>query len=403
MEQSIFLRLTIVIASSVLAMAGGCTKQAKRSESGGKTQVEDPSEKPSTSSNPCLRIKLQDDEDDKEDDDEDEPDDEEGKDEDADQDADTEKEDEDGIGASTSSSDCEDPEPSTPTPSGEKIGGGYNVGPGIPGCEEKNEAWIAVKSGGPGQCGGKLVNWCCSASEIASRFPNVAAKLTPKIDDIVSGGLKLYHCSEDAGKTTFHFAASKDGGGVQYKTLYVSSTNSKEGDTKGESCAVVTMEDMGFTKSTTDDAGTVTTTESIPKSIGELLDTSKAALLDFLKAEEYKAWTHDAAVRATTPPHGDTKIFFNAKLKASMDADKIEHDVGSIVVKEIYKANGTVIDGYAIMAKHKAGEGKDTWFFYEALGEPDFKDVKAYAVGGPAMCVDCHKSGKDFIKATLPP
>lgn len=399
MEHSIYSRLTTLIASTVLVFAGGCTKQEKRSESGGETQVETPSEKKVTPVNPCLRIKLQADDEEEEDPDADEDHEhEEGEEEDHGH------EDEDGIGNSSSASGCDDPEPepSTPTPSSDKLGAGYNVGPGIPGCEEKNQAWIAVKSGGPGQCGGTLVKWCCSAAEIASRFPGVAAKLSPKIESIVSSGLKLYHCSEDAGKTTFHFASSKDGAGVQYKTLYVSGVNSKEGDTKGDSCAVVTMDDMGF-KKTTDDGGTTTTTSDIPKAIGELLDTSKTALLDFLKAKEYGAWTGDAVVRATAGPHGKVKIFFNSKLKDSMAADKVEQDVGSIAVKEIYKADGTTLDGYSIMAKHKAGVEKDTWFFYEILGSPDFKTEKAYAVGGPSVCTDCHKSGKDFIKATLPP
>jgi hypothetical protein len=306
---------------------------------------------------------------------------------------------EDGIGSTSSSSGCDDddgdtPAPTTPSPGG--LSGNWNPGPGKDGCEEKSQAWIAVKNGGPGECGAALVKWCCSAAEIANRFPTVAAKLTPKIDDIVSSGLKLYHCSEDGGKTTFHFASGK-GGGVQYKTLYVSATNSKDGDTKGDSCPEVTMDDMGFTAGGSDPG---TTTTEIPKSIGELDDTSKTALLDFLKAGEYKPWTGDANVRDTAEPHGKVKIFFNPKLKNGLDADKTEQDVGSIAVKEIYKDDGSTLDGYSIMAKHKAGEGKDTWFFYEVLGgAPDFKDVKAYAVGGPSLCADCHKSGKDFIKS----
>lgn len=401
MQRPLYVRFGILFASVFLAFSGACTKQEARKDNGGGEQPDEPSDQP-TDISPCLRMKLvQDDEEEGDEEASEEGDEEKKDDEEKEKDGD-DPEDEDGIGSTSSSSGCddepEDPTPPSPSPGG--LSGSWNPGPGLDGCEEKNQAWIAVKNGGPAECGANLVKWCCSAAEIANRFPGVASKLTPKIDDIVSGGLKLYHCSEDGGKTTFHFASGK-GGSIQYKTLYVSSTNSKEGDTKGDDCPAVTMEDMGFTKSGTNDGGT---TADIPKTIGELDDTSKSGLLDFLKAGEYKAWTGDTAVRSNAGPHGKVKIFFNTKLKNGLAADKTEQDVGSIAVKEIYKADGTTLDGYSIMAKHKAGDSKDTWFFYEVLGgSPDFKDQKAYAVGGPALCADCHKSGKDYIKSKPQP
>jgi len=378
MEKATILRINILVASILLAALASCTKTEKRENNAG-NEAEVPSDGPSD--DPCLRMKLVEDDEDSED--------EEAIDE------------ENSVGSTSSNSGCgDDPgtkpstEPETKNPGGS--GSNYDVGPGIAGCEEKSEAWIAVKNGGSGVCEGTLVKWCCSAPEIASRFPSVAAKLSPKISEITDSGLKLYHCSEKDGKTIFHFASSK-GSAVSYKTLFVGRTASKEGDTKGDSCPVVTMEDMGFDKKA---EGTETETETgIPTSIGEIEDTSKEGILEFLKTKEYQAWRGDNVFR-DVQPHGKIKLFYNSKLEKSLDAGKDEHEVGSIAVREIYK--GDKLDGYAVLGKHKKGDGKETWFFYETTGgSPDFSDVKAHAVGGPADCASCHTAGKDFIQSKM--
>jgi hypothetical protein len=396
MEKKTVLRLNIIFATMLLSVLAACTKTEKRENNAG-TQTEVPSVKPID--NPCLRMNLVEDEEDEEESSTEESEEDADKEETDKEETDKEEIDEEsGVGSTSSTSGCGD-EKETPTekedPTNEVVKGSgrtYNVGPGIAGCEEKSEAWVAVKNGGAGVCEGTLVKWCCSAPEIALRFPTVADKLSPKMSAITDDGLKLYHCSEKDGKTIFHFAASKSTG-VAYKTLFVSKTASKDGDTKGESCPVVTMEDMGF-KGNAEESET-----EIPASIGEIEDTSKKGLLAFLKTKEHQAWRGDNKFREGGA-HGKVKIFFNSKLEKSLENDKDEHEVGSIAVKEIYK--GDKLDGYAVLAKHKKGEGKDTWFFYETLGgTPDFADIKAHDVGGPASCADCHTKGKDFIQSEM--
>ena len=408
MEKMTVLRLNVMIAGVLIAALGACTKTEKRENAVGSQQQDTPNEPPVDS--PCLRMKLVQDE---------EPDDDEGEGEEQEEETEEEKEEESkkseddeseteeldeesGVGSTSTSSGCDDEpstaskdDPETPVkPSGS--GSSYDVGPGIIGCEEKSQAWVAVKNGGSGVCEGSLVKWCCSESEITTRFPSVAAKLTPKFKTYTDAGYKLYHCSEKDGKTIFHFGNAKDMS-PSYKTVFVGKTASKDGDTKGASCPVVTLEDMGFNKK----VDTTETETKIPATIGEIEDTSKEGILVFLKSKDYQDWRGDSAFR-TSEEHGKIKIFFNAKLEKSLEDDKGEHPVGSLSVKEIYK--GSVLDGYAIMGKHKAGSGKDTWFFYEVKGgAPDFDEVTAYDIGAPSDCADCHKAGKDFLQGEMQP
>jgi len=371
----------LICVAFLMALFSACTKGEKRENNAGKV-VDIPSD---PSENPCLRLNLIDSDEDKNDENDNDE-----------SDNDNKVDEDDGVGSSSSSNDCG--ESVDPTNNEEKkntssAGKSYEVGPGIPGCEEKSEAWVAVKNGGAGVCEGTLVKWCCSAQEIASRFPNVADKLSPKITSLVDDGLKLYHCSEHEGNTIFHFAASKSAV-VSYKTLFVTKTASKNGDTKGDSCPVVTMEDMGF--GNMQDSGSEA---KMPEAIGEIEDTTKEGILEFLKTNVYQSWRADSNFRESGT-HGKVKIFFNKTLEKSLEGDESEHEVGSIAVKEIY--SDSTLEGYAVMAKIIKGDSKDTWFFYEAIGgAPDFADVKAYSVGGPAVCTQCHTKGKDFIQSEM--
>lgn len=395
MERTPLLRLGALIVTVLVVFFGACTKAEKRGKSSGQ-QPSDPLK--DIPDDPCLRFQL--DDEDHDDDDEDHHEDDEDHDHDEEH-SDEDDEDEDGIGSKSSSTDCGGGDPTIPEPTDPKPGSGgngsWNAGPGKDGCEEEGKAWIAVNGGGPAVCGAPLVKWCCSEAEIAKRFPQKASELQAKFDGVIAKGMKLYHCSEEDGKTTFHFAKGKSGG-AEYWKIYISKLASKDGDTKGDNCPNVTMADMGFDKEG-DKEDPIE--DSIPESIGELIDTSKAGLVSFLKGNEYKNWTNFPAVR-TTEDHGKIRTYFNSKLKDSLTAAKDEHDVGSIAVQEVYKSDGTTLDGYSVLAKHKAGEGKDTWFFYQVTGAPDFADVKAYGVGAPSDCVSCHKSGTDFISSSLP-
>ena len=387
MEKTMVLRFNILVAGILISvLTAACNKAEKREDNAGTEKVV-PSE---PKVNPCLR--LAEDEEDHE-----HEEGEEHEDEDVEHDHEEEDiDDESGVGSTSTSSGCEkNPPATTPADPVEpaKTSGTYSVGPGILGCEEKSEAWIAVKNGGSGVCEGTLVKYCCSAPEIATRFPTVADKLAPKITAMTDAGLKLYHCSEKDGKTIFHFASSK-GTAVSYKTIFVGKTGSKEGDTKGESCPVVTLKDMGFEEKAKEE---VTEQVKIPAKIGEIEDTTKAGILAFLKTKEHQSWRGDTTFRNVVP-HGKVKIFYNPKLEKSLEDGKDKHEVGSIAVREIYK--GSDLEGYAVLGKHKTGDGKESWFFYETGGK-DFADVKAHAVGSPSSCVECHTKGKDFIQSKM--
>lgn len=388
-----------------LSVTVACTKDSKKDSADKSSPKVSPSPTP-VEKGDCLRAHLADDDDAEADDDDD------------DDDVSpspspssaSEDDDEDGVG-STSSSDCgKTTPPAADSPSGGGTSSGWTAGPGLEGCAAEGKAWIAVKGGSSGVCGDPLVTWCCSEDEIGRQFPSLAAKLKAEFDREATGskpgikkaGLKLYQCSVSGKRTTFHWA-NKDDTGIKYVTVYVDSA--AKGGTADDTCKKVTSADLGITEETaTDDDDTVEVGEDdIPTAIGALDDTSKTGILDFLKANEYRTGQHDAAVRAASAEHGKVKIFYNSRLKTSLEDFDTSHTKNSIAVMETYDNAGTTKTGYAVMAKAKEGTGASSWLFYSIAGAPGFAaEPTAYGLG-VTTCVACHKaSTKDHIKSTLP-
>lgn len=108
---------------------------------------------------------------------------------------------------------------------------------------------------------------------------------------------------------------------------------------------------------------------------------------------EYRAWQRAPGYEKRTPtdaPHGDAvEIFVNDELAAALGGGPIEAwPVGAIVAKDAYSADGE-LEAIALMEKREEG-----WFYaeYDADGAPLYS-------GQPALCVDCHASGADSIRA----
>lgn len=134
--------------------------------------------------------------------------------------------------------------------------------------------------------------------------------------------------------------------------------------------------------------------------VGELKNCQQATIQEFLVTGGYKSWRTSAGVQDATlnSPHGPTKIFFNPTLVSSIESGAENHEVGSIVVKELYNGDKTTIKGYALDAKITAGTGGDTWLFYEGF-PPAYNQYRGV---GLAACTGCHAPGKDFLRAPLP-
>jgi hypothetical protein len=132
-----------------------------------------------------------------------------------------------------------------------------------------------------------------------------------------------------------------------------------------------------------------------------MLDHSAAGLTAFAKSGAYKSWKAEAAVHASTGPHGgNVRTYVNDVLHASLKAGKTTHPPGSVTVKELYGSGTTTITGYAVDAKDSNG----TWYFLEAFA-PTFSNPY-YFVGTSNFCASCHSSGPDYYASpisALPP
>lgn len=117
----------------------------------------------------------------------------------------------------------------------------------------------------------------------------------------------------------------------------------------------------------------------------------KAADLEqWIMTGVYKNWACEAAKHPNRAPspHGENRICSNPLLSASASG---AYPVGAASVKELYAGNA--ISGYALGVKIKAGEGQDTWYWYERIGGA----VVADGIGNPT-CEGCHSHAADDAK-----
>ena len=118
-------------------------------------------------------------------------------------------------------------------------------------------------------------------------------------------------------------------------------------------------------------------------------------LLQRVRDEGYTEWARAPGYdsrRTSSAPHGDeVEIFMNdvvAKARAD-GASLSEWPVGSIVAKDGYTEDGE-LELIALMEKRDDGW---YWAEYDAeTGESDYS-------GKPSICIDCHASGADFVRA----
>lgn len=134
----------------------------------------------------------------------------------------------------------------------------------------------------------------------------------------------------------------------------------------------------------------------------EDLAKDQAALHAFLMNDEYGQWAVQSAVQDSTI-HGKVLVHVNDELKASLEAANASHPAGSMTVKELYAADGTTLEGWAVMIKTQADSaGGDGWYWYESKNLTDATDVIVSA-NGSSSCTGCHSAGgSDFFKTPFP-
>ena len=125
--------------------------------------------------------------------------------------------------------------------------------------------------------------------------------------------------------------------------------------------------------------------------------TDGAALLKWLQAGRYKAWTHESTAHPSLGPHPSAVItFLNPTLDRSLAAKNAAHPKGAAAVKELLNMHGKLA-GWAVSVKTADDSaGGKGWYWFEILGTRDLDNAVANANGVP-LCYGCHTPGRDFV------
>ena len=123
-------------------------------------------------------------------------------------------------------------------------------------------------------------------------------------------------------------------------------------------------------------------------------DSGARDLLARVRSDDYRSWDRAPGWpnrRDSSAPHGDqVDIYVNdliAEALALPDPTRERWPEGSIIVKDGF--DGSDLELIAVMEKRSDG-----WFWaeYDSEGEPDYS-------GRPDVCIDCHASGSDGVRA----
>ncbi len=122
-------------------------------------------------------------------------------------------------------------------------------------------------------------------------------------------------------------------------------------------------------------------------------DSGARDLLSRVKAADYRTWDRAPGWeqrRDSSAPHSErVDIYINDRVAEVLAlAEPTEAwPEGSLIVKEGW--DGSDLELTAVMEKRTDG-----WFWaeYDSDGDPDYS-------GHPDICIDCHKSGSDGVRA----
>jgi hypothetical protein len=120
-------------------------------------------------------------------------------------------------------------------------------------------------------------------------------------------------------------------------------------------------------------------------------------ILVWIDAGHYRSWHCEPEPHAprSPSPHGRNRICSNDALAAATGDGA--YPVGTAGVKEIFDANGSIRQ-YAVYRKVTAGDGGDTWYWFEG----NRGDVVANGEGDDT-CTSCHSQApRDFVFTVVP-
>ena len=135
-----------------------------------------------------------------------------------------------------------------------------------------------------------------------------------------------------------------------------------------------------------------------PPTFGDVLDDPQVPprgsedAVTWIEAGHYLTWACEAEPHPPrgSSPHHRNRICSNTALATSTGTGA--YPVGAAAVKEIFDASGSIAQ-YALYRKVLAGDGGDTWYWFEGIrGDVPFNGE------GESTCTDCHSSApRDFV------
>jgi hypothetical protein len=135
-----------------------------------------------------------------------------------------------------------------------------------------------------------------------------------------------------------------------------------------------------------------------PTTVGDAVDDPQLPprgsddLLAWIEAGYYQSWTCEPVAHPARSgsPHGANRICSNDLIAGSSGTGP--YPVGAAGIKEIFSDSGA-ITLYAVYRKVDAGEGGDTWYWFEG------KRGNIAANGeGESGCTGCHSGApRDFV------
>ena len=138
------------------------------------------------------------------------------------------------------------------------------------------------------------------------------------------------------------------------------------------------------------------TAEEIPPVNGD-------EIFEWLKAGNYKGWTHESEAHRSVGRHSVTVIaYLNDLLNNSLASnDEAQHPKGSSAVKELFNEENQ-LNGWAVYVKTDSdSKNGSNWYWYEIIGTTPESYVVADGEG-VGQCVGCHAPGKDFVLIPYP-
>ena len=131
----------------------------------------------------------------------------------------------------------------------------------------------------------------------------------------------------------------------------------------------------------------------VASACGDNQDPAGAAeLYRVLETRAYRDWERAPGYdqrRSSNAPHGDAvDIYINETLAAALASEDTldAWPNGSAIVKDGF--DGNELELVAVMEKRLTG-----WYWAE------YEGGEALYSGEPDLCIDCHRSGADFVRA----